>query len=63
MSVSQNKSNSTTSTEQNRAIGLRFAQEGWGTNPNWEKTWDELVSPSLIYHFNSAAQPIVGLVE
>lgn len=47
--------------EQNRAIALRFAQEGWGTKPNWEKTWDEVVSPNLIYHFNSTAQPIVGL--
>ncbi|MGL6341449.1 MAG: ester cyclase, partial [Waterburya sp.] len=53
--------NSTTSTEPNRAIALRFAQDGWGTNPNWEKTWDKLVSPNLIYHFNSAPQPIVGL--
>ena len=62
MSVSQNKqSNSTTSTEQNRALALHFAEDGWGTNSNWEKTWDELVSPNLIYHFNSAPQPIVGL--
>jgi predicted ester cyclase len=53
--------NSGGSVEQNRAIALRFAQEGWGTNPNWEKTWDEVVSPDLIYHFNSATQPIVGL--
>jgi predicted ester cyclase len=51
----------TGSVEQNRAIALRFAQEGWGTKPNWEKIWDELVSPNLIYHFNSTAQPIVGL--
>lgn len=51
----------TTSTEQNRAISLRYAEEGWGTKPGWEKVWDELVSPNLIYHFNSAAQPIVGL--
>jgi predicted ester cyclase len=49
------------SVEQNRAIALRFAQDGWGTNPNWEKTWDKLVSPNLIYHFNSTAQPIIGL--
>jgi steroid delta-isomerase-like uncharacterized protein len=49
------------STEQNRAITLRFAQEGWGTNPTWEKTWDELVSPNVVHHFNSAAQPIIGL--
>lgn len=48
---------------QNRAIALRFAQEGWGTNPSWEKIWDALVSPNFIYHFNSSAQPIVGLEE
>lgn len=53
--------NPAASVEQNRAIALRFAQEGWGTKPNWEKTWDEVVSPNLIYHFNSTAQPIVGL--
>ncbi|MGL5943817.1 MAG: ester cyclase [Waterburya sp.] len=53
--------NSTTSTEQNRAIALRFAEDGWGTNPNWEKVWDELVSPNLIYHFNSSPKPIIGL--
>lgn len=51
----------TTSPEQNRAIALRFAEDGWGTNANWEKTWDELINPNLIYHFNSAAQPIMGL--
>jgi predicted ester cyclase len=51
---------STTAT-QNKAIALRFAQEGWGTKPNWEKTWDEVVSPNLIYHFNSSPEPIVGL--
>jgi predicted ester cyclase len=45
----------------NKAIALQFADRGWGTNPSWEKTWDELVSPNLIYHFNSSAQPIVGL--
>ncbi len=53
--------NPAVSVQQNRAIALRFAQEGWGTKPNWEKTWDEVISPDLIYHFNSTAQPIVGL--
>jgi steroid delta-isomerase-like uncharacterized protein len=47
--------------EQNKRIALRFAQDGWGTNPNWQKTWDELMSADVIYHFNSAAAPIVGL--
>lgn len=48
-------------TEQNKAIALRFAQDGWGTNPNWKKTWDELMSTDVVYYFNSAAEPIVGL--
>lgn len=47
--------------EENKSIAQRFAQDGWGTNPNWQKTWDELVSADVIHHFNSAAQPIVGL--
>ncbi|MBD2102661.1 ester cyclase [Leptolyngbya sp. FACHB-261] len=47
--------------EQNQAIALRFAQEGWGTNLGWEKTWDELMSADVIHHFNSQAEPIVGL--
>jgi steroid delta-isomerase-like uncharacterized protein len=47
--------------EQNKSIALRFAQNGWGTNPNWKKTWDELMSADVVHHFNSAAEPIVGL--
>ena len=47
--------------EQNKSITLRFAQDGWGTNPNWKKTWDELMSADVVHHFNSAAEPIVGL--
>jgi predicted ester cyclase len=47
--------------EQNRAIALEFATAGWGTKPNWEKTWDKVVSPKFVQHFNSMAQPIVGL--
>ena len=49
------------SIEQNRAIALRFAQEGWGTQPNWEHVWDELMSADVVHHFNSEAEPIVGL--
>lgn len=48
-------------TEQNRAIALRFAQAGWGTNPDWAKIWDESSDPNIVYHFNSQAEPIVGL--
>ncbi|APB35107.1 Putative ester cyclase [Gloeomargarita lithophora Alchichica-D10] len=47
--------------EQNKSIALRFAQDGWGTNPSWKKTWDELMSTDVIHHFNSTAEPIVGL--
>ena len=49
--------------EQNKAIALRFSNEGWGTNPGWQTVWDEVVSPSAIYHFNSQPEPIVGLAE
>ncbi|MEM9155174.1 MAG: ester cyclase [Cyanobacteria bacterium P01_F01_bin.33] len=49
------------SISQNRAIVLRFAQEGWGTQPDWENVWDELMTPDIIHHFNSEAEPIVGL--
>jgi predicted ester cyclase len=45
----------------NKAIALRYAKEGWGTQPNWEKVWDELVSPNFVQHFNSFPQTIVGL--
>jgi predicted ester cyclase len=47
--------------EQNRAIALRLAQDGWGTNPGWEKIWDEIVDPHIIFHFNSQSEPIVGI--
>jgi steroid delta-isomerase-like uncharacterized protein len=50
-----------TQIEQNKSIALRFEQEGWGTEPNWEKTWDELMANDVIHHFNSAPEPIVGL--
>lgn len=50
-----------TQVEQNKSIALRFAQDGWGTNPNWKKTWDELMSADVIHHFNSSPEPIVGL--
>lgn len=48
-------------TAQNRMIALEFATTGWGTNPDWEQTWDKIVSPKFVQHFNSAPQPIVGL--
>jgi predicted ester cyclase len=47
--------------QSNKAIALRYATEGWGTKPNWEKVWEELVSPDVVLHFNSFPAPIVGL--
>jgi steroid delta-isomerase-like uncharacterized protein len=51
----------TTQTEQNKSLAIRFSQEGWGTQANWEKTWDELMANDVIHHFNSDPKPIVGL--
>jgi predicted ester cyclase len=45
----------------NKAIALRYAQEGWGTQPHWEQVWDELVAPDMVLHFNSFPEPIVGM--
>jgi predicted ester cyclase len=45
----------------NKQIALRFAQDGWGTMPNWEQVWDELVAPNVVHHFNSSPEPIIGL--
>jgi predicted ester cyclase len=45
----------------NKALALRYAKEGWGTQPNWERVWDELVAPDMVLHFNSFPEPIVGL--
>lgn len=49
--------------EQNRAIALRFLNEGWGARPGWKEVWDEVVSPNVVYHFNSQPELIVGLLE
>jgi predicted ester cyclase len=49
------------SSAENKQIALRFAQDGWGTMPNWERVWDELISPDVIQHFNSSPKPILGL--
>ena len=50
-------------TEQNKAIALRFLNEGWGARPGWKEVWDEVVSLEVVYHFNSQPEPIVGLAE
>jgi steroid delta-isomerase-like uncharacterized protein len=46
---------------ENKQIALRFFKEGLSNIPNWEQVWDELISTDIIYHFNSASEPIVGL--
>lgn len=45
----------------NKEIALRLAKEGWGTQPNWQQVWDELMAPNIIYHFNSLPDKVVGL--
>ena len=45
----------------NKAIALRFASEGWGTQPNWQQVWDEMMAPDVVQHFNSLPDEIVGL--
>jgi steroid delta-isomerase-like uncharacterized protein len=47
--------------EQNKTIALRFAHQGWGTNQGWENIWDELMAPDVVHHFNSGADPIIGV--
>ena len=49
------------SIEQNKQIALRFAKDGWGTMPNWERVWDESMSENVVYHFNSSPESIIGL--
>jgi predicted ester cyclase len=60
-SSSQTSSSQTSLSQTNKAIALRYAQEGWGTQPHWEQVWDELVAPDMVLHFNSFPEPIVGL--
>jgi steroid delta-isomerase-like uncharacterized protein len=55
--------NPSTLGEQNKAIALRFAQEGWGTQKNWSQVWNELLTLDVVYHFNSFPEPIIGLEE
>ena len=49
------------SIEQNKQLALRFAKDGWGTMPNWERVWDRSMSTDIIYHFNSSPESIIGL--
>lgn len=59
--LSSNRNITAMSVEQNKAIALRFMNQGWGTNPEWKTIWDKLMTPDVRYHFNSEPAPIVGL--
>jgi predicted ester cyclase len=63
MAGSMPSQSKTSLSQVNKAIALRYAKEGWGTQPNWERVWDELVAPDMVLHFNSFPEPIVGLEE
>ena len=45
----------------NKALALRFAQDGWGTQPSWRQVWDEMMAHDVVQHFNSLPDKIVGL--
>jgi predicted ester cyclase len=49
------------SIEENKAIALRLATDGWGTMLGWENVWNELVAEDVVRHFCSFGQPICGL--
>lgn len=59
-SIEKNKAEKS-KTEKNKAVALRYAKEGWGSQPDWKGVWDEIVAPDVVYHFNSFPEPIVGL--
>lgn len=44
-----------------KAIALRFAKDGWGTQPQWQQVWDDVMAPNVIHHFSSLPDTIVGL--
>lgn len=45
----------------NKAIALQFAQEGWGTQANWQQVWDEVMATDVVHHFNSLPEEVIGL--
>ncbi|WP_264324124.1 ester cyclase [Romeriopsis navalis] len=47
--------------QQNKAIALRFAKAGWGTQANWQQVWDEMMAPDVVQHFNDFPDAVVGL--
>lgn len=53
--------NSSPISQTNKTIALRFAQEGWGTEPNWQQVWDEVMAPDVVHHFSSLPDKVEGL--
>jgi predicted ester cyclase len=47
--------------EVTRQLALRNAIEGWGTQPDWRRVWDETCSQDFISHFCGFAEPVQGL--
>ena len=43
-----------------KEIALRYAIEAWGTKPDWEEVWDELVAPDVIFHHVALPETIRG---
>jgi steroid delta-isomerase-like uncharacterized protein len=47
--------------KENRALALRQAIEGWGTQADWRKVWDETCSQDFVSHFCGSAEVMRGL--
>jgi steroid delta-isomerase-like uncharacterized protein len=48
-------------TEENKAIALRFAIDGWGNVEGWQKVWDEVLATDLLWHHCALPAPIHGV--
>ena len=40
---------------------MRYAVDGWGTEPNWRRVWDETCAAEIVSHFCGFAEPTRGL--
>jgi steroid delta-isomerase-like uncharacterized protein len=47
--------------ETNKALALRKAIEGWGTEANWRNVWDETCSKDFVSHFCGLTEAVRGL--
>jgi steroid delta-isomerase-like uncharacterized protein len=41
-------------------LAMRFTIEAWGTKSNWQKVWDEVIAPDVIFHHAALPEPIQG---